>query len=304
MRAAHFQLFLALASSASIACTSAAPTRASSAVMPVADPEESSSVSAAEPFALDLSPELEPERQRYRAWIELAARQVTQWFSTQEIEVAQADLVRSAAILADRLEARRRHARLAGLQETEVSLHFSGALSKGALIALSPELSRERYHVQFQDYPWSDEEYTSVLAHEIAHAAHAQIAERRGEGSQGIGPRWFLEGLAVACGAQFDGEPKALLDDRKLEELIQRDARTPLRLPTYGQMFRSVAARIPLPQLLDRAAKADFAPWLLASLREGSPGGAGADVRLAAPSDRPVRPATEGLQSRSRARRR
>lgn len=293
---------LAFASSALLACATGAPTRDPSAVLPAAYLEERPGGTPAESYALDLSPELEPQRERYRAWIDLAVGQVAQWFSEQGLELASAELVQSATILADRLDARRRYAQLAGIDEAEVPLHFSGAMRDGALIALGPELTQKRYRLMFQDYSWSDEEYTSVLAHEIAHAAHLQVAQRRGVGPQGTGPRWFYEGLAVACGAQFDGEPNGLLDPRTLEELIRRDARGPLRLPIYGQMLRSAAARFPIPVLLDRAGKPDFTPWLLASLRNerGDEPKASSGVASSSPGERRARPARGAHRARSR----
>ncbi len=73
-----------------------------------------------------------------------------------------------------------------------------------------------------------------------------------------MGPRWFFEGLAIACASQFASPPAPALSWDELDELIAKDAAKPLSYPFYGQMFRSLAAKFPVKTLVEHAGRAGF----------------------------------------------
>jgi hypothetical protein len=123
-------------------------------------------------------------------------------------------------------------------------------------------VDREAYGATFQRMyprePWSEGEYRRLAAHELAHRAHELIAISTTGSSEGMGPRWFFEGLALACAGQFSASSPGGLSPPEVRALIDQDEREPLGYPRYADMVRSLARTVPFKELVARAGKPDF----------------------------------------------
>ncbi|HVE82857.1 MAG TPA: hypothetical protein VND93_08405 [Myxococcales bacterium] len=215
--------------------------------------------------ALTLPPELEPQRARYQADIDAALEDVTRWFSEQEVQTPAGPLVREVVVLGgDAAAVRRAFAERFGMSEAQVPDGFSGT-TDGAVLFL---VSRETYQATFRRlYPketWAEGEYRRLATHEVAHRAHELAAVSLTGSSEGMGPRWFFEGLALACAGQFQASSPGRLQWKEVTALIKEDAKHPLGYPRYADMFRSAARMVPVKNLVARAGAPDFAEWVAA----------------------------------------
>lgn len=202
---------------------------------------------------------LEPQRAQYEADAAGALGDVASWFSEQGLQLPAGLLVREIVVLGDTAEARRAVAARAGVPESQVPDSFSGTVDGETLLLVS----REAYAATFQQmYPqerWNEGEYRRLAAHELAHRAHELIAISTTGSSDGMGPRWFFEGLALACAGQFLTSAPGGLSPLEVSALIEQDERRPLGYPRYADMFRSLARVDPVKELVARAGKVDSA---------------------------------------------
>jgi len=201
---------------------------------------------------------LESQRAQYEADVAWALGAVTGWFSEQGLQLPAGPVVKEVVVLGDTAEARRAVAARAGVPESQVPDSFSGTVDGEALLLVG----REAYAATFQRmYPqelWSEGEYRRLAAHELAHRAHELVAISATGSSEGMGPRWFFEGLALACAGQFPTSSPGGLSPSEVRALIDQDERKPVGYPRYADMFRSVARTVPVKDLVARAGKPDF----------------------------------------------
>jgi class 3 adenylate cyclase len=200
----------------------------------------------------------EPQRAQYEADISWALGEVTGWFLDQGFQLPAGPVVKEIVVLGDTAEARRAVAARAGVPEGQVPDTFSGTVDGETLLVVS----REGYAATFQRmYPqevWSEGEYRRLAAHELAHRAHELVVIAATGSSEGMGPVWFFEGLALACAGQFPTSSPGGLSPSEVRALIEQDERKPLGYPRYADMFRSMARAIPVKELVARAGKPDF----------------------------------------------
>ena len=202
---------------------------------------------------------LELQRAQYEANVAWALGEVTSWFSDQGLQLPAGPVVKEIVVLGDTAEARRAVAARAGVPESQVPDSFSGTVDGETLLLVS----REAYAATFQRmYPqevWSEGEYRRLAAHELAHRAHELIVIAATGSSDGMGPVWFFEGLALTCAGQFSTSSPGGLSPSEVRVLIEQDERKSLGYPRYADMFRSVARTVPVKELVARAGKPDFA---------------------------------------------
>jgi len=210
------------------------------------------------PVRLELPATLESERARYQSDLEVALDRVVAWFAENGLAVGRGELLASAVVFADLADAKRGLAKHYGMAEESIPDGFSGTVDGTTLFVVSRETYAKTWARLFPQHPWSDDSYRGLLTHELAHRAHALKATALFGSEEGMGPRWFFEGLAIACASQFADPPAPALTWDQLEELIAKDSAKPLSYPFYGQMFRSVAASFPVKVLVERAGREGF----------------------------------------------
>lgn len=215
---------------------------------------------------LELPASLEPERQAYTSALEAARSHVVAWFDAQGLRLDDRELIDAAVVFADVADARRRLAKHFSVTEDQIPDGFSGTVD-GKTLFLVPRAAYERTWARlYPEHPWSSGAYQQLMAHELAHRAHALEAVKRAGSEEGMGPRWFFEGLAITCAGQFAERPLPSLARAPFEALVTSDATQVLSYPLYGQMFTSVAERRPVRWLVEHAGRGDFAARLAAAL--------------------------------------
>jgi hypothetical protein len=105
-------------------------------------------------------------------------------------------------------------------------------------------------------------EYRKLIIHELAHRVHAIIAKKIFGSEDGMGPRWFFEGLAIACAGQFASQHSDNnLTWKEIKMVIEKDARNLLEkpgYPIYKQIFKSLSTKISISWLIKHAGDEDF----------------------------------------------
>lgn len=207
---------------------------------------------------LTLPPSLESDRALYQKDIETALDRVDAWFSENGLGVDRREMLDSAVMFADVPEARRQMAKHFGLPEDKIPGGFSGTVDGRTLFLVSRETYAKTYARLYPDRSWSTDSFQSLVTHELAHRAHALKAKALFGSEEGMGPRWFFEGLAISCSSQFAELPTAMMGWQELKDLIAQDSNGVLSYPLYGRMFRSLAARFPVRWMVEHAAEPGF----------------------------------------------
>jgi hypothetical protein len=207
---------------------------------------------------LELPASIESERGRYQEDIDAALDRVVAWFAQNGLPVDRREIIASAVVFADEAGAKRGLAKHYGIPEESIPDGFSGTVGGTTLFVVSRETFAKTWARVYPEHPWSADSYRGLLTHELAHRAHALKATAFFGSEEGMGPRWFFEGLAIACASQFADPPAPVLTWDQLQELIAKDAAKPLSYPFYGQMFRSVAASFPVKTLVEGAGREGF----------------------------------------------
>jgi len=165
-------------------------------------------------------------------------------------------------LFADVAAAKRRLAKHFGVSEDKIPDGFSGTVDGKTLFIVARETYANTYARLYPDRPWSDRSFQDLIAHELAHRAQALKAKAIFGSEDGMGPRWFFEGLAITCASQFAENPGRMLSWEQMQDLIARDSKGILSYPLYGQMFRSVVASFPVRWLVHRAGQKGFVDLL------------------------------------------
>ncbi|MCB2155921.1 hypothetical protein KQI84_13645 [bacterium] len=131
----------------------------------------------------------------------------------------------------------------------------TGALEERRLMAVAPEIYRKLY-------PAGDEPgaFAKLLAHEIAHRLHIRILD--GD-EDAMGPIWFFEAFAITAVDQF-ADTTPTLSPERMREIVQAEARG--HYPEYRAVLKALLPRVPLTELVDRAARPGFTEWVLGQL--------------------------------------
>jgi len=211
---------------------------------------------------LEMPAALKHERAVYLGEIEAALARVLAWFSENELAVDRHAVVDSAVLFADVAAAKRRLAKHFGVSEDKIPDGFSGTVDGKTLFIVARETYANTYARLYPDRPWSDRSFQDLIAHELAHRAQALKAKAIFGSEDGMGPRWFFEGLAITCASQFAENPGRMLSWEQMQDLIARDSKGILSYPLYGQMFRSVVASFPVRWLVHRAGQKGFVDLL------------------------------------------
>ena len=128
---------------------------------------------------------------------------------------------------------------------------LAGALEQGVLTVLTPEL----YALVQPRYGAAPGAFARLLAHEMAHRLH--IAVLQGD-EERMGPPWFYEGFAVVASGDLVGLEVATADDLWRHTRAEGEG----AYAHYAAALRFLAARIPLPELVERAGDVGFEGWL------------------------------------------
>ena len=75
-----------------------------------------------------------------------------------------------------------------------------------------------------------------------------------------MGPIWFWEGFATFAAGQFEGRTRPLSQEQ-IESIITSENRGDYR--DYNALVKHFVKLVPLPELIRRSYKSDFADWLL-----------------------------------------
>jgi len=221
----------------------------------------------ADSVQIELPPNLESERASYREDILLAVGRVASWFTQQGFETRAEDLIDRAIVFGDIETAQAKVAEHFGVDPTAVPDSFSGTVDQKTLFVVTRDVYRKTYTRLYPDWPWDESQYQGLVAHEVAHRAHARVAVSLHGSEEAMGPTWFFEGLAILCAGNFEpreGEWPRLSWDQFMA-YVREDGTKSLGYPTYGRMIRSLVAAFPAKLLIERASDKDFPQ----SLEEG-----------------------------------
>ena len=115
-------------------------------------------------------------------------------------------------------------------------------------------MTPEEFARVIPEYALRRDAWVRLIAHEFAHNWHAGVASRK------MGPRWFVEGLAVVIANQGFGEdlhPKSADDALRPIDWTGRYAYAPA-----AASLRFFLKRAPVKTLIERAGTPDFETWL------------------------------------------
>lgn len=225
---------------------------------------------------LDLPQALESERAWYAARIASAERQVRDWFASAGHSLAGQVLIARATVFADLASARPLVASACGAESGQIPTSFSGTVCGDHLLLIDRASFRRNYERLYPGLGWSEGEYERLATHELAHRGHALVARRLFGSEEGMGPRWFFEGLAIACAGQFPGPAEDEGDDGVTRPMdypafakrAAEDAHKVLSYPIYASMFRYLAKRIEPELLIREAGKPAFQAWVAERMGE------------------------------------
>ena len=185
---------------------------------------------------------------------------VVSWFGEYGFAVLKEGLIDRTLIFDDREAAKDELAAHFGIDRSMIPETFSGTVDGKTLFLVSRTIYEENYTRLYPDLPWSEEEYGRLMAHELVHRAHSLIALERFGTEDGMGPRWFFEGLAIALAGQFapPGGKEEPLSWKEIADHAARDREKILWYPVYGRMFRSLATSFPVDTMIAHAYDDDF----------------------------------------------
>ena len=134
---------------------------------------------------------------------------------------------------------------------TKLPATYCAALEQEILMSVSPDLYRSLY-------PDGDEKdaFEKLLAHEMAHRLHIRILN--GD-ENAMGAVWFYEGFALYAAGQFEKNAPRL-NTAEIWTIVNDPERGSYK--KYASVFQYFLKKVPIHQLVENAAKDDFANWL------------------------------------------
>ncbi len=213
---------------------------------------------------LHLPESIQHRRSEFETNISTATQKATAWFERSGLDLSADEvLIEDAHIFDNHQSGRAYLARHFGIKLQNVPLNFAGVVDGKTLMAVTPSLYQEIFENLYKNHIWTRSEYEKLLIHETAHAIHAKIARDRFGSEDAMGPRWFLEGLAVVCASQFlsPDTPQPRLSWNEIEDYIAKDSANQIPIPiypVYGLMVRSLQERIATSWLIEHAGDINF----------------------------------------------
>jgi len=227
----------------------------------------SDSLKTAVNISIILPPSLEPRRAGLTAEVNAAVDSATSFFARHGFNINADSVIDSACIFATVESARSHCATRFAVPEATIPKTFSGTVNGHVLLAVAPDVYRAIFTKLYGARQWSENEYRKLLVHELAHRIHALIAIDLFATEDGMGPRWFFEGLAIRCAEQFNaGARQGLLSRDELQRYIERDGENRLPspiYPIYRRMFDAAANRASIHWLISHAGDSTFVTQLL-----------------------------------------
>lgn len=227
----------------------------------------SGSLSSTVSIAIILPQEIEPIRARLSTEVKDAIDTAAAFFGRYGFGVDVDSVVDSAYIFATVESARLHCAARFGVPEEEVPTTFSGTVSGHVLLVVAPDVFKTIFANLYGEERWAENEYHKLLVHEVTHRIHALIAVELFGSEDGMGPRWFFEGLATASAGQFNESAKEpSLSRATLGRYIEADDQDKLPSPVYPiyrRMFDAAAQNAPVPWLISHAGDSTFVMQLL-----------------------------------------
>jgi len=221
------------------------------------------------PLRLELPPDLEPLRQVYQREVQLALDHVLRWFARHGFPRKRVGIVDHVVVFGSAEQMKRRLARRFKMSPDKISDTFSATVHGRTLLVVREEMFKKTYAALYPRPRWDTSTYQRLMAHELAHRVHAMIATELFGTEDGMGPRWFFEGLAITCAGQFPGVEEPYLTWEQLAERVERDNKGIHTYPVYKRMFRSLVTSFPVERLIRTAGKEgffqhlkkDYLPW-------------------------------------------
>ena len=210
------------------------------------------------PLRLELPADLEPRRQAFEHEVEAARDHVLRWFARHGFARERAGIVDQVVVFGDRQQMKRRLAKRFKMSPDKIPDTFGGTVDGKTLLLVKEEMFKKNYAALYPRLKWDAGTYRRIMIHELAHRVHAMIATELFGTEDGMGPRWFFEGLAIACAGQFPGLEQPYLTWEQLAGRVERDSKGIQTYPIYKRMFRSLAASLPVNFLIREAGKGGF----------------------------------------------
>lgn len=222
-------------------------------------------------ISIILPPSLEPQRGALTSEVHDAIDSTVSFFTRLGFKIGADSVIDTAYIFATVASARSHCATRFGVPETSVPNTFGGTVDGHVLLAASPGIYRGTFEKLYGTGQWNRNEYHKLLVHELAHRIHARIAVDLFGSEDGMGPRWFFEGLAIKCAGQFDtGARRRSLGADELRHYIEQDDLDSLPSPVYPiyrRMFDAAASQIPIHSLISHAGDSSFVTQLLQAFK-------------------------------------
>ena len=228
------------------------------AACPPPPPAATTPRSAPPPLRLDLPKELESHRETYQREVSAALDHVLGWFARHGFPRKRAGIVDHVVVFRDRRQMKQRLARRFKISPAKIPDTFGGTVDKRTLLVVREEMFKDNYTGLYPKLKWDGGTYRRLMIHELAHRVHAMIATELFGTEDGMGPRWFFEGLAILASGQFPGQEQPHLTWAELTEQVARDKKGIQTYPIYKRMLRSLAASFPMEQLIRGAGKEGF----------------------------------------------
>lgn len=204
-------------------------------------------------FPLTLGKTLEPDRASLRVVVRDAQRRVVRFAALHGwTNLVEKPFAKEARIFDTKPDFDRTLIGISGAPPTTILPRtYSAALEQEILFCVSPSL----YSANYADGASDPAAFEKLLAHEIAHRLHVRILDGH---EDDMGPIWFFEGFALYAAGQFAHDPPA--DADLVSKTIGSSKRGNYR--DYARVFRHLAKRVAVPELIRQAAKPGFGEWV------------------------------------------
>ena len=204
-------------------------------------------------FPMTLGKALEPERSALRVVVRDAQRRVVRFAALHGwTGLVQQAFAKEVRIFDAKPDFDRTLITISGAPQTTIlPKTYSAALEQDVLFSVSPGL----YLANYSDGASDPAAFEKLLAHEISHRLHVRILDGL---EDDMGPIWFFEGFALYAAGQFLEAP--LPTPEEVAKVVSSHGRGSYR--EYARVFRYLARRVPLPELIERGRKPGLAEWV------------------------------------------
>lgn len=180
------------------------------------------------------------------------------WFAGHGFPRNKAVIVDQVVVFGSAEQMKQGLARRFKMSPAKIPGTFAGTVHGKTLLLVREEMFAKNYATLYPKLKWDALTYQRLMVHELAHRVHSMIAKELFSTEDGMGPRWFFEGLAIVCSGQFPGLEEPYLTWEQWAERVARDKDGIQTYPIYKRMFRSLAANFPVERMIRAAGKEDF----------------------------------------------